>query len=129
MDAAAQRELLTAFLAAARAGDTAALEELFAADVVSLSDGNGAIRVARRPVVGAPRVARSLAAISSWFWDGVEVRWATANGRTVALLHRDGAVDGVLTVSASADGIDQVLWMVVPEKIAAVTGQPASHSR
>lgn len=44
---------------------------------------------------------------------------------------RDGAVYGLLTVSASAEGIDQVLWVVAPEKIAAVAapGQRASHSR
>ena len=50
------------------------------------------------------------------------MRWATANGRAAAVLHRDGGVYGVLTVSASADGIDQVLWMVVPAKIAALAG-------
>jgi RNA polymerase sigma-70 factor (ECF subfamily) len=130
VDAAAQRELLGAFLVAARAGDMAALEEMFAAGVASLSDGNGAVRVARRPVVGATRVARFLAALSSWFWDGIEVRWVTANGRAAAVLHRDGLPYGVLTVSASADGIDQVLWMVVPAKIAAVTAvSPTRRTR
>ncbi len=48
------------------------------------------------------------------------MRWATTNGQTSAVLLRDGAVYGLLTVTASTDGIDQVLWMVNPEKIAAV---------
>jgi RNA polymerase sigma-70 factor (ECF subfamily) len=56
----------------------------------------------------------------SWFWDGVDVQWAETNGQTSAVLRRDGEVYGLLTVSASADGIDQVLWMVNPEKNAAV---------
>jgi RNA polymerase sigma-70 factor (ECF subfamily) len=126
--AGAQRELLAAFLRAARSGDLAALEALFAAGVSSVADGNGAHQVARRPVVGAPRVARYIAAFSSAFWDGVEVRWATANGQTCAVLSRDGAAIGVVTVDAAADGIDRVLWMMNPAKITNYAGR-ASHSR
>jgi Sigma-70, region 4 len=121
VSAAAQRELLASFLTAARSGDMTALETMFAADVASLSDGNGAYRVARQPVVGALRVARFLTAISTWFWDDLDVEWATTNGQASAVLRRDGTVYGVLTVSASTDGIDQVLWMVTPEKIAALS--------
>ncbi|ACU76781.1 RNA polymerase, sigma-24 subunit, ECF subfamily [Catenulispora acidiphila DSM 44928] len=117
--AAAQRELLTKFIAAARDGDMAALEQLFAADVASVSDGNGRARVGRRPVVGASRVAKFLKAMSSWFWDGVEVLWVTTNGQTSALLRHDGALWGMITVSVSGEHIDQVLWMFNPEKITA----------
>ena len=114
-----QRELLTTFIAAARTGDMQALERLLAADATNVADGNGRRQVARRLVVGAPRVAQFLAAMS-WFWDGVDVQWAETNGQTSAVLRRDGEVYGLLAVSASADGIDQVLWMVNPEKNAAV---------
>ena len=120
VSAAAQRELLTSFIAAARSGDMAALERLFAAGVTSLSDGNGATRVSRRPVVGVARVAKYLNAISTWFWDGMDVQWATTNGQTSAVLVRDGSPYAVLTVTASTEGIDHVLWIVNPEKIAAV---------
>lgn len=114
-----QRELLATFIAAARTGDMQALERLLAADATNVADGNGRKQVARRLVTGAPRVAKFLAAMS-WFWDGVDVQWAETNGQTSAVLLRDGEVYGLLTVSASADGIDQVLWMVNPEKNAAV---------
>ncbi|WP_406104745.1 sigma-70 family RNA polymerase sigma factor [Micromonospora globbae] len=116
---AAQRELLATFVAAARSGDLAELERLFAADVTNIADGNGRVGVSRRRLVGVARVAKYLAAIR-WFWDGVEVRWASTNGRTSAVLWRGGEVYGLLTVSASTEGIDQVLWMVNPEKNAAV---------
>jgi len=119
--AAGQRQLLTAFLAAARSGDMAALERLFTPGVTSLSDGNGRKGVARTPVVGAARVAKFLLAISTWFWDGVEVRWASTNGQTSAVLLKDGAVYGLLTVSATTEGIDQVLWLVNPGKNRAVS--------
>ncbi|MEV4619476.1 RNA polymerase sigma-70 factor [Asanoa sp. NPDC049573] len=114
---AAQRELLTAFITAARSGDMAALERLFAPDVSSVSDGNGAARIARRPVTGAQRVAQYLGAIT-WYWDGLEVEWADTNGQASALLRRDGKLEGVLTITTSADGIDRVLWMMNPDKIA-----------
>jgi RNA polymerase sigma-70 factor (ECF subfamily) len=120
--AAAQRELLTSFIAAARSGEMTALERLFAAEVTSLSDGNGAVRVARRPVVGVSRVSKFLNAISTWFWDGLDVQWASTNGQTSAVLRRDGIVRGVLTVTASTEGIDKVMWMFNPEKITAVSG-------
>jgi RNA polymerase sigma-70 factor (ECF subfamily) len=116
----AQRELLASFIAAARSGDMAGLERLFAPDVRSLSDGNGATRVSRRPLIGVMRVTKYLAAISTWFWDGIDVRWARTNGQTSALLLRNSTVYAVLTVTASTGGIENLLWMVNPEKIAAV---------
>jgi hypothetical protein len=117
---AAHRELLASFITVARSGDLTALERLFAADVTSLSDGNGATRVSRLPLVGVGRVTRYLAAISTWFWDDIDVRWVTANGQACVVLVRNGDVFGVLAVTASAAGIDQLLWMVNPGKIAAV---------
>jgi RNA polymerase sigma factor (sigma-70 family) len=119
--AAAQRELLTTFIAAARAGDVSALERLFAADVVSMSDGNGMRGASRIPVVGVPRVAKYYRSFADRFWAGVDVAWASMNGQAAALLSRDCAVFAVCTLSASAEGIDQVWWVFNPEKIAAVS--------
>jgi RNA polymerase sigma-70 factor (TIGR02957 family) len=118
--AAAQRELLTTFLDAARSGEMAALERLFAPDVTSLSDGNGRHRIARRPVVGAVWVAKFLAAMS-WFWEGVETRFTTMNGQTCAVMVAGGTVYGLLAIDTSADGIDRLLWMLNPAKNAAVS--------
>ncbi|GAB3159437.1 RNA polymerase sigma-70 factor [Microbispora hainanensis] len=112
-----QRRLLTAFVAAARVGDLAKLEELLAADVISYSDGGGAVRASRFPVVGAFRVAKFVRAFASRFWAGVEVEWADVNGQPAALLRHDGELFTVLTVNASEEGIDQVLWLMNPAKI------------
>lgn len=125
--AAAQRELLTTFITAARSGDMAGLERLFAAEVASMSDGNGRVRVARKRIVGVPSVTRFLDAISLWFWDDLDVRWVSTNGQTSAVLRRGGAEFGVLTVSASTEGIDRVLWMFNPEKLAAVSAALTSQ--
>jgi RNA polymerase sigma-70 factor (ECF subfamily) len=98
-----------------------ALEKLFAADVASVSDGNGMVGVSRRPVTGVQRVAKFLHTISSWFWDDVDVEWVNTNGQTSAVLRRGGTVSAVVTVAASTDGIDQVLWMFNPDKLAGVS--------
>jgi RNA polymerase sigma factor (sigma-70 family) len=117
---AAQRELLTTFIAAARSGDMRSLERLFTAEVASLSDGNGRARVAKYAVVGAPRVAKFLRAFADWFWDDVDLRPVTTNGQTSVVLRHDGEVRCVFTVCATAEGIDKVLWMFNPEKFASV---------
>ncbi|GAA4259270.1 RNA polymerase sigma-70 factor [Dactylosporangium darangshiense] len=119
----AQRELLATFLEAARSGDLHALERLFAADVASVSDGNGARRIARKPVVGADRVARYIAAFGSWFWEGMEATFTSTNGRTSAILRRGDELVGVVTVSASDEGIEHILWMMNPDKITEIAGR------
>lgn len=115
-----QRELLATFLDAARSGDLQALEKLFAADVASYSDGNGARNIARRVVQGASTVAKFIAAFSSWYWEGVEFRWITVNGGPAAVITRNGEVLGTVSLDTSADGIDRVFWVMNPEKLAAI---------
>jgi RNA polymerase sigma-70 factor (ECF subfamily) len=115
-----QKKLLSAFITAARSGNLAVLEDLLAKDAISYSDGGGAARASKFPVVGQERVAKYHRAFHKHFWVGVEVEFGTANGRAVALLSRDGKVFAVCTVTASADGIDEVLWQMNPAKLSAV---------
>jgi RNA polymerase sigma-70 factor (ECF subfamily) len=106
------------------------LEDLFAADVVSLADSNGAVRAASRtPIVGATRLAKVVQAFAaSHFWDDVDVQWASINGQPAGLLLRAGQVFAALTTSASTEGIDQVLWLMNPAKLGAVTTDGAARS-
>ena len=69
-DASPERreELARRFIAAARDGDLAALEELLAEDVVLHGDGGGVVPALARAVSGRARVARTL------------VAWARAGG-------------------------------------------------
>jgi len=116
-----QRRLLAAFLEAAQHGDVTALEELFASDVVSYSDGNGVKLAARIPVIGRARVARFIAAFSGHFWQGKTVDWVELNGQPAVTLTEDGRVTTALTLSIGGDGIQQVLWMMNPEKLGHVS--------
>lgn len=96
------------------------MEDLFAADVVSCSDGGGVARASRVPVHGATTVAKYVRAFAERFWVGVEVAPVVVNGLDAVVLRRAGVAFAVLTVAASAEGIDQVFWMMNPAKLAAV---------
>src|SRR5262244_1664999 len=85
---AEQRRLLHAFIDAARQGNMAALENLFAEDVASYSDGGGLVRGARIPVFGRQRVAKFIASLASDFWTGVTLKWAAVNGQSSILMIR-----------------------------------------
>lgn len=115
-----QKRLLQAFIAAAQAGDLAGLERLFAAEVVSQADGGGFIRAAQTPVIGRERVAKYIAAIHPWGWSGVTVTIIQANGQACALLSRAGAVALLVTIEASPEGIDQIMWVMRPSKLTGV---------
>ncbi|MBE1469625.1 RNA polymerase sigma-70 factor [Kibdelosporangium phytohabitans] len=115
-----QRRLLTAFVAAAKSGDLATLEELLAADVVSYSDGGGVARASKIPVVGRDRVSRYVRAFADRFWAGIDIAWVRVNGQEGALLTVNGERYGLVTVTASDEGIDQVMWLLNPHKLAAV---------
>jgi RNA polymerase sigma-70 factor (ECF subfamily) len=117
-----QRRLLGAFLVAARTGDLAVLEGLFAQDVVSLADGGGAVRGASRiPVRGRTTVARYVRAFKDRFWVDVDIAFIEANGQASALLSRGGTAFAMVTATASADGIEQLMWVLNPAKLAGVS--------
>lgn len=110
---------LHAFVDAARSGDTATLEALLAADVVSYTDGGGAVRhTARRPIAGRDKVVRFFAGLARWFWADVAIEPIDANGRAALFLRHEQDAFAVFTVTVEDERITQVLWMMNPEKIA-----------
>ncbi|WP_063767854.1 RNA polymerase sigma-70 factor [Streptosporangium roseum] len=111
------RRLLETFLDAARTGNVGALEKLFAADVVSSSDGGGVRGSSTFPVLGSERVARFVAAFSPRFWPGATVTWVEMNGLPGMLVSRDGSDVALLAIEASREGIHHLLWMLNPTKI------------
>lgn len=115
-----QQRFLDAFIGAAQKGDVASLEGLFAPDVVSMSDGGGFVRAAGIPIAGRERVAKFIASVAAPFWCGVTLTKVQANGEACLLMSRDGVVVALVTVAASADGIDRIMWMMRPSKLAAL---------
>jgi RNA polymerase sigma-70 factor (ECF subfamily) len=116
------RRLLDAFVAAARSGDRSKLEELFASDVVSYADGGGFVRAAQKPITGRSRVAKLAAVAGAGFWgEGVALAWLETNGQPAVLVSRNGTAIALVTVDASDEGIDRILWMMRPSKLAAIS--------
>ena len=85
-DLGTQREVLDAFLAAARGGDFEALLEVLDPDVVLRAD-RGAVASARGVVRGAANVARQASAFSRL---DIDVRPALINGAVGTVTLRDG---------------------------------------
>ncbi|BCL32377.1 RNA polymerase sigma-70 factor [Streptomyces aurantiacus] len=112
------QRLLKVFLTAAQTGDLKSLEQVLAADVVSYSDGGGVRGASRIPVVGLPHVSRYLVAFAPRFWPEADIRWVEANGRPAVLVRSGGNAVALLTVDVSAEGIDRIMWVMNPAKLA-----------
>jgi RNA polymerase sigma-70 factor (ECF subfamily) len=118
-DLSRQRELVDAFLAAARAGDFEALVAVLDPDVVFRVDRGGVLPRAREPVVGAEAVAREVATSGYRQLAGV-ARPAIVNGAAglvIAPHDRPIAVVGFTTQHGRIVAIDLV---ADPDKLRAV---------
>ncbi|MEV5958102.1 RNA polymerase sigma-70 factor [Streptomyces sp. NPDC051987] len=115
---AEHRRFLEVFLAAAQRGDLPVLEEVLTADVVSYTDGGGIRGASRIPVSGLPHVSRYLAAFAPRFWPRSQVRWVEANGRPAVLVAASGRPVALLCADVSARGIERLLWVMNPAKLA-----------
>jgi RNA polymerase sigma-70 factor (TIGR02957 family) len=125
-DRRAQQEVTERFFAAAAGGDLEALVSALAPDVVLISDGGGKASAARRPIVGADKVARFLVGIVAQGMEipGLRTRIVDVNGAPAVVAW----VDDEPFVSVSpvvADGrIAQVLVVVNPDKLAGLGVTP-----
>lgn len=117
VDTEERTRLLAAFMSAARSGDVAELEKLFADDIVSYADGGGVVRATRIPVRGSVTVAKYMHAFASRFWDGGELHLAELNGRPTIVATREGEVFATVTPDLGPDGIQTLLWVLNPNKL------------
>ncbi|WP_055495388.1 RNA polymerase sigma-70 factor [Streptomyces sp. TP-A0356] len=110
------RQALDAFQRAAETGDLQSLLDILAPDVVFLGDGGGVKQAVLRPVRGADKVARLLAAGLGRI-TAASLRPAQVNGYPALILRLDGAIDTVLAVRID-DGLITGLYAVRnPEKL------------
>lgn len=116
-DTGAADDLARRFLDACATGDLDRLVALLAEDAVAWSDGGGKFAAARRPVMGAERVARFLAAVVAKWRASGDVRIDAVNGGTGLSFHVGGRLRGVITVDASAGRVGQVFMVVNPDKL------------
>ena len=101
------RDALDAFQRAADTGDLQSLLDILAPDVVFLGDGGGIKQAVPRPIVGADKVGRLLAAGLGRMAEVGSLRPATVNGHPALILRQDGQ-DGQ---DGQDDAVDTVLAM------------------
>ncbi|MFR9729419.1 RNA polymerase sigma factor SigJ [Saccharopolyspora sp. MS10] len=122
-----QREVVEGFLAAVVAGDVPALTRLLHPDAAFYGDGGGKAATARRPVVGADKIARFVAGLAAKYGTG------SLRGALPVLAHGDPAVflpgdpedptgrtsfPRLLAFTVDGDRIAEVQDLVDPDKLA-----------
>jgi len=125
VDRSQQREVTQRFLAAAVDGDIEGLMTVLAPDVTLLTDGGGKARAALRPIIGADKVARFLAAISSRPYmdteiSGLSLEAAEINGGPGTLVTAGGQAIAVLTLTVADGRITAIQALVNPDKLSAI---------
>jgi RNA polymerase sigma-70 factor (ECF subfamily) len=121
VDAADHRRTVEAFLAATAGGDLAGLLAVLDPDVVLTSDGGGIALAARRPVLGADRVARLL--LGAAHRQPVVHRAVTINGQAgYATTDPDGRLLAVCALSVRDGRVVRVDLVMSPAKL-----PPPSH--
>jgi hypothetical protein len=120
-DRRAQREVTERFLAAALGGDVESLLAAMSPGVVLVSDGGGKVKAARRPIQGADKVARFLAAIGPQGTDlELQIGLADVNGAPAVVAGSDAGPFMALQLVLVDGLIDQVLFIGNPDKLAGI---------
>ncbi len=113
-------ELLAALMTAVAGGDEAEVRRLLADDVVLTSDGGAERPAARRPVVGADRVARFMVNLAARLGDAAAVP-AEVNGAPGVVIVIDGRPDTVVDISVSGGQVTALHFVRNPHKLRAVS--------
>jgi RNA polymerase sigma-70 factor (ECF subfamily) len=120
VDRTAHDAVLDRFLAAAAGGDLDALIATLDPDVVLTADGGGVVSSARRPVVGADRVARFLAGLIAKYAGRVEVELVEANGAPAIAIREGDELIALVVLTVAGDRATRVDMLRAPAKLAAV---------
>ncbi|HEY2271253.1 MAG TPA: RNA polymerase sigma-70 factor [Jatrophihabitantaceae bacterium] len=105
------RAALTAFQRAVETGDLHHLLDILAPDVVFLGDGGGVKQAVLRPVVGADKVGRLLAAGLPTIAGASSLQSVQVNGDAGLMIRFGGEVDTVLALRV-VDGLISALYAV-----------------
>jgi RNA polymerase sigma-70 factor (ECF subfamily) len=122
-------EITAQFLATAASGDVDALMAMLAPDATWMADSGGKVSAARRPVVGAERVARAIAGLIRIAGPELRVEMVTCNSAPAVLLYLGEQLEGVITLEIAEDKITNFYVMRNPDKLAALaTARDISRS-
>jgi RNA polymerase sigma-70 factor (ECF subfamily) len=122
-DRRATQEVTERFLAAAVGGDVESLLAAMSPGVVLVSDGGGKVSAARRPIVGADKVARFLAAVGPQAAElDLRLGLAEINGAPAVVAWSDEGPYMALQLVLVDGLVEQVFFMGNPDKLAGIAG-------
>jgi RNA polymerase sigma-70 factor (ECF subfamily) len=120
-----QSEQITAqFLAAAASGDVDSLIGMLAPDVKWIADGGGRVSAARRPVIGATKVARAIVGLVQRGLPRLpdaRIELVTCNSGPALLVYSRDRLDIVIAVEVVDGKIANFYAIRNPEKLATAT--------
>jgi RNA polymerase sigma-70 factor, ECF subfamily len=110
------------FMVAASTGDVQTVMSMLAPDVAWTADSGGKASAARRPVVGAEKVARTVVGLMSRATDipDVRVEPVICNSAPAVMLYRGDYLEGVFTVEIVDGKITNFYAMRNPDKLMAL---------
>jgi RNA polymerase sigma factor (sigma-70 family) len=117
--------VVRAFTDACRGGDLSALLAVLDPAVELRSDGGGVVTAARRPVLGADRVARFVLGTLVKYPTTVVTERTTGDGVGL-VLELDGTVIGVVNLGVADDVVSDVWIVMNPEKLGAWSASAVS---
>ena len=122
VDATRTTELTEQFLTAAATGDLDGLLSMLAPDAVWTADSNGKASAARRPVVGAEKVARAVIGLFRLGQQLPDVRVETAvyNSAPAVVIYSGDHLEGVFLVEVVDGKITHFYAMRNPDKLGGV---------
>ncbi|MEU3656954.1 RNA polymerase sigma-70 factor [Streptomyces sp. NPDC032161] len=123
VSASQTRAALESFRRALETGDLQGLLDVLAPDVVLVSDGGGVKQAARRPIIGADKVARFIIGGSGRATGTVTNDPTLVNGNPALVLRLDGEMDGVLALRVENARITGLYYVRNPEKLTRVESE------
>lgn len=114
-------QITTQFLTAAATGDVEGLMAMLAPDVVFTSDSDGKVSAARRPVLGAPKVARLIAGLLSQAGPQHRIEVAAYNNAPALVVYEDDVPVSVVSMEIIDGVIANFYAMRNPDKLSSVT--------
>ncbi|WP_069385558.1 RNA polymerase sigma-70 factor [Cellulosimicrobium cellulans] len=118
VDRAEQQRVVDRFVAALETGDVQALMDVLAPDVVLVPDGGGIAGAARRPVVGADRIARYLVGGIGKARGAFAMERAWLNGATGLRVEVDGVLAAAVSLVVEDGRVTRILGVANPDKLA-----------
>jgi RNA polymerase sigma-70 factor, ECF subfamily len=119
-DPAQSAQIVAEFFAAAATGDVSALVSMLAPDAAWIADSGGKVSAARRPVVGAEKVAAAIVGLVRKGVPDMRVELATCNSAPALMVYSGEVIDVVIAVELAGGKITNFYAIRNPDKLAAV---------